>query len=414
MHDAVCPGSPSHNLFEIMSQPHATQLRITLARHVACGVALCCVLAWSTQAQARGRAPLDQAMSALGARAHTDCLASDARTPKQRRAYWDTIIAKLAERHPELLHQWLIGASAPPKVVMKEAIAQRDCMLVALTKDAAKSKGKLILDFGPETRATAYGMRTWAKRADTPKQAAKIGRALTRSHVRQASSQASIWRNKFLFLPKRPFNHISKQAAAKCKLKAGGSWKPYWKRHTYCWMHTLTHPQRQREILTASSAPGISRHHWGTDFDLFNLNPRKYQPKGPFADEYAWMGAHALEHGFVQPFVGASILGQYTYIEERWHWSYAPIAQALVGWSKGHQTQVGQALRAQWKRLADGWNGKRGKTDYFSYIQKHWARYMFNTAQVELAWAPLPAPLWHEGSLLAQAQPGGCGSEHSD
>jgi D-alanyl-D-alanine carboxypeptidase-like protein len=33
--------------------------------------------------------------------------------------------------------------------------------------------------------------------------------------------------------------------------------------------------ERQFEILQASSAPGISRHHWGTDFDLFDsdMNP---------------------------------------------------------------------------------------------------------------------------------------------
>lgn len=374
-------------------------------------------LTWSPDAHARKRAvaPLDKAMRALGAKAQTTCQGkADALTPKRRKAYWVGIIAKLADAHPELLHQWIIGGSAPPKVVMKEAIAQRNCMLVALTKDAAASKGKLILDFGASTNATAHGMRTWAKRADTPKQASKIGRALTRSHVRKASSQAFIWRSKFLFLPKRAFNHISQHAADKCTLKAGQSWKPYWKRHKRCWMHTLTHAERQREILTASSAPGISRHHWGTDFDLFNLNPRKYKAKGPFADEYAWMKKHALKHGFIQPFTGASALGQYTYIEERWHWSYAPIAQAVIQWAKINPTNVNKALVSQWSTLEKHWNGSRGKTDYFSYIKKHWTQYMFNTAHVRLAFAPMPVPLWHQASMFAHTVSSGCGGAHEE
>lgn len=388
---------------------------IPLPHHRAFALALStlCAFAWSQQAHAR--APIDDALSALGVKALTTCLSEDgAPSLKERRAHWVGVISKLAATHPDALHAWIIGASAPPKEVMKEAVTQRNCMLVALTKDAAQSKGKLILDFGADSSATAYGMRAWAKRADTPRQAAKIGRALTRSHVRKASSQASIWRSKFLFLPKRAFNHISQHAAGKCKLKAGGSWKPYWKRHTHCWMHTLTHPERQREILTASSAPGISRHHWGTDFDLFNLNPRKYLPQGPFADEYAWMTANALTHGFIQPFTGAAQLGQYTYIEERWHWSYAPIAQALVAWSEANQANVNKALVGQWTAYQTRWNGRRGKTDYFSYIQQHWALYMFNTAEVELAWAPWPAPLWHEASMLAHKGSVGCGGAHNE
>ena len=105
-----------------------------------------------------------------------------------------------------------------------------------------------------------------------------------------------------------------------------------------------------REILSASSAPGISRHHWGTDFDLFDpdMNPAEWQAGGAFADEYSWMMHNASTYGFIQPFTPTSTFMTGGYIEERWHWSYYPAAQALLEFARQHQADIETRLMAEW------------------------------------------------------------------
>eukprot|EP01118_Nematostelium_gracile_P009493 TRINITY_DN320_c0_g1_i1.p1 TRINITY_DN320_c0_g1~~TRINITY_DN320_c0_g1_i1.p1 ORF type:complete len:506 (-),score=63.71 TRINITY_DN320_c0_g1_i1:55-1572(-) len=79
-------------------------------------------------------------------------------------------------------------------------------------------------------------------------------------------------------------------------------------------------------ILTYSSMPGTSRHHWGTDFDLTNLNA-DYWTKTQGLTFYNWLKANAHNWGFYQPYTAERATG---YSEERWHWSYAPLAIPFV------------------------------------------------------------------------------------
>lgn len=97
-------------------------------------------------------------------------------------------------------------------------------------------------------------------------------------------------------------------------------------------------PQARIEaILWWSALPGASRHHWGTDFDVYDRNslpagaslrlePDEYAPGGPFAALDAWLEQHAAEQGFYRPYRshhdGVS--------PEPWHLSYAPIAVSCV------------------------------------------------------------------------------------
>lgn len=84
--------------------------------------------------------------------------------------------------------------------------------------------------------------------------------------------------------------------------------------------------KRAKEILKFSSMPGTSRHHWGTDIDINSLN-NYYFETGKGAREYKWLVENAAEFGFCQPYIpknGARTTG---YEEEKWHWSYMPIAK---------------------------------------------------------------------------------------
>ena len=84
---------------------------------------------------------------------------------------------------------------------------------------------------------------------------------------------------------------------------------------------------RARKILEYSSMPGASRHHWGTDFDLNDLNNSSFEAGGKHEKAYRWLAAHAHEYGFCQPYTAGRPHG---YKEEKWHWSYTPLSKPLL------------------------------------------------------------------------------------
>lgn len=81
--------------------------------------------------------------------------------------------------------------------------------------------------------------------------------------------------------------------------------------------------KRAEKILEYSSMPGTSRHHWGTDFDM-NVLRNGYYDSGNGAVIYRWMRENAHRFGFCQPYTAGRKGG---YREERWHWSYVPLAR---------------------------------------------------------------------------------------
>lgn len=89
-------------------------------------------------------------------------------------------------------------------------------------------------------------------------------------------------------------------------------------------------------ILRFSALPGTSRHHWGTDLDIWDasavdedyrlqLEPSEYGPSGPFSKMTRWlnelMAADDAE-GFFKPY--AEDRGGIA--PEAWHISYRPAA----------------------------------------------------------------------------------------
>jgi len=94
--------------------------------------------------------------------------------------------------------------------------------------------------------------------------------------------------------------------------------------------------ERINAILVFSALPSASRHHWGTDIDVYapnllssdqslQLEPWEYQKKGPFYPLSLWLQAHCSEYGFYFPYDidrgGVAV--------EPWHLSYAPLAYSF-------------------------------------------------------------------------------------
>ena len=89
-------------------------------------------------------------------------------------------------------------------------------------------------------------------------------------------------------------------------------------------------------ILRFSALPGGSRHHWGTDLDVYDagaippgyqlqLSPQEVAPGGMFDPMHRWLDermARDESHGFYRPYE----LDRGGVAPERWHLSYAPLA----------------------------------------------------------------------------------------
>ena len=87
--------------------------------------------------------------------------------------------------------------------------------------------------------------------------------------------------------------------------------------------------ERALTILLYSSMPGTSRHHWGTDMDL-NAFENSYFESGKGLKEYNWLVENAHKFGFGQPYTEKGENRPNGYEEEKWHWSYLPLAKKYL------------------------------------------------------------------------------------
>ena len=93
---------------------------------------------------------------------------------------------------------------------------------------------------------------------------------------------------------------------------------------------TIPDPKaRALKILRFSSMPGTSRHHWGTDIDI-NSFVNSYFERGRGKQEYDWLRANAVRYGFCQTYTAKGPDRPTGYEEERWHWTYLPVARDLT------------------------------------------------------------------------------------
>jgi LAS superfamily LD-carboxypeptidase LdcB len=105
-------------------------------------------------------------------------------------------------------------------------------------------------------------------------------------------------------------------------------------------MAHLSPLEQLHAILRFSALPGTSRHHWGTDLDVYDaavmppgyqlqLSPPEVAPGGLFDPLHSWLDeriAAGESHGFYRPY--ARDRGGVA--PERWHLSYAPLAVACA------------------------------------------------------------------------------------
>ena len=100
----------------------------------------------------------------------------------------------------------------------------------------------------------------------------------------------------------------------------------------------LNDKEKMHAILTWSALPGASRHHWGTDLDVydkaavtasgqtFNLIRSEYIQGGPCYKLAEWLEAHVQQYKFSLPY------REYKngVAPEPWHLSFQPIAESIV------------------------------------------------------------------------------------
>jgi LAS superfamily LD-carboxypeptidase LdcB len=96
---------------------------------------------------------------------------------------------------------------------------------------------------------------------------------------------------------------------------------------------------KAKGILEYSSMPMTSRHHWGTEVDLNDLN-NSYFESGQGLKEYQWLKEHANDFGFYQPYTDKSINSRPGYNEEKWHWSYLPLTSQYLAYYNEHVTNA--------------------------------------------------------------------------
>ena len=127
------------------------------------------------------------------------------------------------------------------------------------------------------------------------------------SSYRSFNAQATIWNN-----------------------KATGKRKVLDKASNPLDISTLSAAELVQAILTWSAIPGTSRHHWGTDIDVFDhrfiskqdlqLIPKEYEAGGPCAELSLWLDENAHKYRFYRPYQQ----GKSGVSPEPWHISYAP------------------------------------------------------------------------------------------
>jgi LAS superfamily LD-carboxypeptidase LdcB len=93
-------------------------------------------------------------------------------------------------------------------------------------------------------------------------------------------------------------------------------------------------------ILRWSALPGASRHHWGTDVDVYDaaatppeyqieLIPEEVNAGGMFGPLHEWLDTRidtGESYGFVRPYD----VDRHGVAPERWHLSYVPVAAACL------------------------------------------------------------------------------------
>jgi len=131
-------------------------------------------------------------------------------------------------------------------------------------------------------------------------------------------------------------------------------------------------------ILRWSALPGASRHHWGTDIDVYDENarpseyeieliPEEVEAGGMFAPLHGWIDeriAQEASHGFFRPYDE----DRQGVAPERWHLSHWPVA-----------TRYEKALSVDTLRAALSASDIALRGTVLAHLDDIYARFVINT-----------------------------------
>lgn len=135
-------------------------------------------------------------------------------------------------------------------------------------------------------------------------------------------------------------------------------------------------------ILLYSALPGTSRHHWGTDIDVYSpnllptntklqLEPWEYQKHGPFEKLSIWLNNNAAKFGFFFPYQKY----KKGVAPEPWHLSYAPLANQYQQCAAQYTNELSRLLSDSTIELSST------VIAHLDYIMK---QYVFNITKAEI------------------------------
>ncbi|MBZ9627474.1 M15 family metallopeptidase [Psychroflexus sp. CAK1W] len=129
--------------------------------------------------------------------------------------------------------------------------------------------------------------------------------------------------------------------------------KEIWEWKFKHFVETKTPAEAISEIMTYSSIPGTSRHHWGTDIDLIDesvlapggdlLLREHYHGDAAFSKMKTWMKTHSSDFGFELVYTRDERRTGFNY--EPWHYTYAPKAKTYL------ELQSRNKYRKAWNKL---------------------------------------------------------------
>lgn len=119
------------------------------------------------------------------------------------------------------------------------------------------------------------------------------------------------------------------------------------------------------EIITYSSIPGTSRHHWGTDIDVIDasieapkgdlLLEKHFHGNAAFSKMKSWMNTYSADFGFELVYTRDKERTGFNY--EPWHYSFKPKAKSYL------KIQSQDKYKKAWEKVE--FEGKSHITDSF-------------------------------------------------
>lgn len=149
--------------------------------------------------------------------------------------------------------------------------------------------------------------------------------------------------------------------------------KEIWERKFKQFSKTKNPADAISEIITYSSIPGTSRHHWGTDIDIIDaaaempkgglLQENNYHGEAPFSNLKSWMDRYSSDFGFELVYTKDKARSGFNY--EPWHYSFAPVSKSYL------KLQMGKDYKKAWHALE--FEGKSEMT--YAFIDSYFKNY---------------------------------------